>query len=230
MLEAVEYQRHGTTEIISEQLGDWLRCNFEDGTFPFELSGATCGAPEVDLSTAAGYTRSKGNSMRVGAGAAGGHTTPGTGGGLGAGDRFRAEFRFRGDGANLVDADLNYLQFDFDTYDGATRKVFRITIDGATTTITYLNAALGQTDTGLTWPTFTGGLWRYLSFDIDFANGILERVRIDEESAEIQAAIYTVADPVTLPNWYLSMPLDVANTGDMNRVYFDEINITRLPS
>jgi hypothetical protein len=228
MSEAVEYQRQVEAEIISEALGDWLRCDFAEGTFPFENAGSTCAAPEVEISTAAGFTRSKGNSMLVGAGTAGGSVTPGTGGGLSAGTRFRAEFRFRGDGANLVDGDLTSLVFDFDTYDGALRKVFRVTLNGAAATVTYLNASLGNTDTGLTFPSLDAGEWHYVAFDIDFDNGILERVKIDSESAEIQAAIYTDADTSTAAKWYLSIPMTVADTTDQNRIYFDEINITRI--
>jgi hypothetical protein len=231
MSEATEYIRPVEAEIVSEERADWFRSNFDGGVCPFWLAGGGAAVREVQIAASQPNVFSGGFSVQIGAGNAGGSVLAALYGYQTQASRLRWQMRLKGDGVNVVDADLDYLSAILYVYDGTTRHDLGMRLFsnyGADEKLQYMNGAGVWTDViGVEWPTLDEHRWHFLTMDFDLTNGLTERCMLNENATEIQATFNTAAS-ASIPYWYMAITMNVANTGDTNRVFLDSFNITRL--
>lgn len=231
MNEAREYKRTGAMEIIPSAAKDLVRLDFDTGLCPWQLFANTCAVPEVDVQALDRYVLTGGYSLRIGAGAAGGMTQATLTGPRTAATRVRWQARFRPDAA-MIDADLLDLQFAFILdQPGIVQSAWRLYSNyGADEVVQYRDAAaVWQTLPAVPWATFDTDRWHLWTVDLDVENQILERMELDDTVVQIGAPMQTAAATNT-NSWLLSARLEVANTGDQNRVYINDHSMTEMDS
>jgi hypothetical protein len=232
MAEAQEYVREVDADIEAGGALDWFNLQFEDGSIPFYQWAATCSVPEVEINTAQPNVINRGNSLLIGAGTAGGTVEAAMRFGLLGVNRFRFTTRFKGDGVNLVDADFSTLEFKFEVVLNDVEHQIKIRLFssyGVTEEVQYQDSGFAwEPLTDLEWPTLDSHVWHTLAFDVDLGSKLLERVRVDDQVQEVQAAYSSGAGVGWAHEGYIKILLTVANTTDQNQVFFDHMKVEEL--